>query len=113
MRVILFQPRFAALVRSGAKTQTMRKKAGCKVGYTLSLRKWSGQPRKSKHVLIKDVVCKSVVPVYVDAVQVMIDGRHVDQEEFARKDGFGYFGEMVHWIATTHGLPFHGELISW
>lgn len=113
MRVVLFQPRFASLVRSGAKKQTMRKKASCKSGDTLSLREWSGRPRRSTQILIKEAVCKSVVPVYVDAVQVIVDGRHVDQEEFARQDGFGYFSEMVHWTAVTHGLPFRGELISW
>jgi hypothetical protein len=111
--VIIFQPHFANLVRRGDKNQTMRKKARCKPGDTLSLRQWSGRPYRSKQVLIKEVVCKSVAPVCVDAVGVTVDGRHVDEEEFARKDGFEDFSDLLRWTAATHRLPFHGELISW
>ena len=114
MRVINFQPRFATLVRRWAKTQTMRKKARCKPGDTLSLRQWSGRPYRSKQVLIKEVVCKSVAPVCVDKRDgVTVDGEHVDEEDFARADGFEDFFEMLVWLDATHGLPFHGELISW
>lgn len=114
MRVVLFQPRFAPPVRRGDKNQTMRKKARCKPGDTLSLREWSGQPRRSEHVLIKDVVCKSVAAVCVDKREgVTVDGVLVDPEEFARKDGFEDFLELLIWTDATHGLPFSGDIISW
>lgn len=114
MRVILFQPHFASLVRRGAKTQTMRKKARCKLGDTLSLRQWSGRPYRSKQVVIREVVCKSVAPVCVDKCNgVTVDGLPVDAEEFARADGFEYFLDMLIWLDATHGLPFRGDLISW
>jgi hypothetical protein len=114
VRVITFQPHFATLVQRGAKTQTMRKKASCEPGDTLSLRQWSGQPYRSKQVLIKEVVCKSVAAVCVDhGSGVKVDGKSVGEEEFAQKDGFKNFCELLVWLDTTHGLPFHGDLISW
>jgi uncharacterized protein YqfB (UPF0267 family) len=54
-RTIMFQPRFARLVESGAKTQTIRVKSKAKhprplpkPGDFLSLREWEGKPYRSK-----------------------------------------------------------------
>lgn len=106
-RAVLFQPRFTPPVRRGDKNQTMRKEARCKPGDTLRL-------LDSKFMLIKEVVCKSVAPVCVDKCNgVTVSNALVDPEEFARKDGFMDFLELLTWTDATYGLPFYGELISW
>jgi hypothetical protein len=49
----MFQDRFADKVRDGRKLHTIRKTARCKVGDTLSLRRWSGTPYRSKQELLR------------------------------------------------------------
>ena len=116
MRVILFQPRFAEMVKAGTKTQTIRCKARCKVGDKLSLRMWTGKPYRSKQETLKEVVCTGVYIVSVELFGYQVNGGEYDSvspDEFAQADGFKDFGEMALWFGITHGLPFSGELITW
>lgn len=118
MRVIMFQDRFAELVRTGAKTTTIRAAARCKPGDMLSLRRWSGQPYRSKQTVLREAVVESISRVYIGEfcglVKMLVDG--VDQgtaAAVARADGFESPAEMATWFEQTHGLPFEGDLIRW
>lgn len=119
MRVILFQPRFADLVSSGVKTQTIRKAARCKVGDALSLRRWTGKPYRSKQETIKNATCECVTRVIVEEHDLIFPDQpnsatsNEDMNSFARMDGFRDFVELVGWVERTHGIPFHGEVIQW
>jgi uncharacterized protein YqfB (UPF0267 family) len=120
MRVILFQSRFAPMVQSGKKTQTIRKKARCQPGDQLSLRQWSGRPYRSKQEELKAVVCTSVSTVSIghgsegtgmsiNGEELNFHGRHL----LAQLDGFMNAIEMRDWFREVHGLPFEGEIIQW
>ena len=120
MRVIMFQDRFAPKVHDGSKCQTIRKEARCKVGDTLSLRRWTGKPYRSKQEILREAVCESAEPVLIlrplgeaSAAVGLNVIRGADADAFARADGFADFGEMVKWFENTHGLPFNGWLIKW
>ena len=112
MRVILFQDRFAELVRTGQKKQTIRKKARCKPGDELSLRKWTGKPYRSKQETLLNTKCKEVGAIRIEdgpapaGVLMIVEG-------WAHADGFSSFIEMQEWFRKTHGLPFEGEVITW
>jgi hypothetical protein len=108
MRVILFQDKFAELVRSGAKKQTIRVKARCKPGDELSLRKWTGKPYRSKQETLCNSVCTRVQEVRI------YEGPATETSEvLARADGFSSHAEMQAWFKNTHGLPFEGQQIEW
>jgi hypothetical protein len=113
MRVIMFQNRFAELVRAGFKKQTIRETANCKAGDELSLRRWTGRPYCSKTEILRTVTCVGVQPVRVTQFCVAVDGYLADADEFARADGFQYFRDMASWFEQTYGLPFNGFLINW
>ena len=116
MRVILFQPQFAEMVRSGTKTQTIRKTARCKPGEKLSLRRWTGKPYRSKQETLREAVCTNISNVLIRADRIYIDGSPLswrDEDALAVADGFSNCGEMLHWFGTTHGLPFRGCMIKW
>lgn len=121
MTVIMFQPRFAELVKSGEKMQTIRRmrKRPVKVGDSLSLRKWAGTPRRSGHVTLRERICKSVDTIYLQPAgrcQVLRNGIGLSErqgEVLALRDGFESVAEMLDWFDKTHGLPFEGVLITW
>jgi hypothetical protein len=121
MRVLMFQPRFARLVESGQKTQTIRAKARCNPGDTLSLREWTGKPYRSKQRVIREARCRGVEPITIGYAGMVpgykFDGEwcvnHVLRDDLAKRDGFQHFHEMLDWMKATHGLPFEGELITW
>jgi hypothetical protein len=123
MRVITFQDRFAELVRLGTKTQTIRKSARCKPGDTLSLRRWTGKPYRSKQEALRTVVCSEVVPIRIEQVVpgwwltgVAVNGRWLtgeQRDELAIEDGFVNFETMYAWFYHYNGLPFYGHIIKW
>lgn len=120
-RVVLFQPRFAPLVYSGQKLQTMRPtpKRPVRRGQWLSLREWSDKPYRSPQRLIRDTICKGVRPVCVDPITaaVCLDCiwlRAHEADRFAELDGFGDARDMAEWIVATHGeRAFRGVVIYW
>ena len=113
MRVIMFQDRFAELVRSGIKQQTIRKSAPCKEGELLSLRRWSGKPYRSKQKTLRSAICLDVLPVSIYCDGVRVDGNAVPGKYMAVLDGFRDWYEMREWFEKAHGLPFDGWLITW
>lgn len=106
MRVILFQDRFAELVRAGTKRQTIREKARCKPGSQLSLRRWTGKPYRSKQEHLREAMCLCVQGVFIDESTIPDD-------DFAKADGFKNWAELLGWFRETHGLPFKGEVVRW
>lgn len=120
MKVIMFQERFAPLVESGAKCQTIRpmRRNPVRVGDAVSLRAWTGRAYRSKQRVLREVIV-----LKVERVSVLVSGIWTGPEEdrrlttlphqFAKADGFADWPEMREWFARTHGLPFHGVLIQW
>jgi hypothetical protein len=123
MRVILFQPWGAELVRAGTKRQTIRKTARCKPGDMLSLRRWTGAPYRSKQEVIREEMCTDVTPIRIDPDRVTLyddplsdDPRTLgigEARDIAIADGFTGLNEMLAWFENTHGLPFYGYVIKW
>lgn len=113
MRVILFQDRFIGLIKQGIKTTTIRKRARCKFGDTLSLRRWTGRPYRSKQDVIAQAVCRSVKGIVITESHVEVDGILVDGTKIAVKDGFTCQPELESWFREVHGIPFYGSIIEW
>lgn len=122
MRVITFSPRFVELVRNGAKPHTIREKARCQPGDTLSLRYWIGKPRRPgcRQQLISEETCVAVLPIVIGCGVapdwISLDGAELSAEQretLARNDGFEDAADMLAWFKLTHGLPFEGFLIAW
>lgn len=117
MPALNFQPRFADLVESGQKTQTIRKTLRGKVGDTVYL--YTGQRTKNCRKLGEGVVTNiETVSLYRGCLgpHVMVAGNEilvVDFKRFALADGFASFHEMLDWFEKHHGLPFDGFLYKW
>lgn len=117
MPALNFQARFADLVESGEKRQTIRalRKDGRdpKPGDTLYL--YTGMRTKACRKLL-EAECRSARPVTILDVGVCLGDdlpRRAERESLARADGFDTESEMVRWFQKTHGLPFKGLLIRW
>lgn len=122
MTVLMFQPRFSALVESGQKVQTIRppRKRLPKPLEILSLRQWTGKPYRSKQRELKREFCVRTAPIQIQRAFPVVriwreNAWHpvVKVNEFAVRDGFRDIADMVDWFDGTHGLPFEGVLISW
>jgi hypothetical protein len=124
MRVIMFQHRFADLVESRQKRQTIRALGKPHhpapfAGQELSLRKWADKPYRSPQVRLgPNETCVSVHPVFIgiirDRFEVRVDHEPVeDLDTFAKADGFTDAADFQQWFRNTHGLPFVGRLIKW
>lgn len=126
MVALNFQERFAELVASGAKTQTIRarrKDARDPVaGKRLQLYTGLRQPGKTRKLVEPDPFCIATTPLVLHARLagvplgpevglVWLNNRQ--REALARADGFASYAEMAEWFIETHGLPFSGLLIRW
>ena len=133
MPAINFQPRFAELVESGRKTQTIRKSNRFKVGDTVQL--YTGQRTKQCRKLGEGVV-EGIYPFRITrATRLGLSrrkvlaffrkgARHFSNQgerknstqlalEIAMADGFADAEEMGDFFEKLHGLPFDGWLIKW
>jgi len=122
MIVRMFQPRFARLVETGLKRQTIRKRPKLpeesqpRSGVTASLREWTGKAYRSPQRVLREVILTRVLPVVVDQHSLYVDGEFIgaaDRAHFARADGFADWQELADWFADTHGLPFTGIALFW
>lgn len=121
MPALNYQKRFAALVESKKKLQTIREKRKVRPGQTLY--HYTGQ--RTKHCRkLGEAVCASVVKISIREKGIVIfDNRNGvgkgicfsrSLDEFAQADGFKDWPEMRDWFRATHdGLPFEGILIKW
>lgn len=121
-RRLPFQDRFADLVRSGQKMQTIRapRKRPIVPGDTLVFYRWTGTAYRSKTETLGEGICKSVQAVQIrktrGRVAVFLDGKKLSFDHataLAGLDGFFSFLEFVAWFDRVHGLPFEGVLIRW
>lgn len=117
--VRMFKPRFAELVRSGAKKQTVRPipKRVPLVGDILDARQWSGLPYRSPQVKLGEFEIRRVAMFEVHLAGLMLDGAWLSPESedaFARADGFTCIEDMLAWFRETHGeRTFVGICIFW
>lgn len=120
-----FQSRFAEAVRSGAKTQTIRKERKrpsrhAKPGERITL--YDGH--RGNAVLIGEAQCLSVTPIIIEAARVVEDPCPTTAPKiiqgtralnaFARRDGFDSWELLRRWFVEQYGDgDFHGVLIAW
>ncbi len=116
MPALTFYPRFADLIVSGKKTQTVRARAfrlDAAVHLFTGLRTTSCRRLgKGRVTSVRDVLIdyRRYVPV------IKIDGDTLSSksmEEFARKDGFADLDAFIHFFADHYDLPFRGFVIEW
>ena len=118
-----FKERFAALVESGQKRQTIRKTAkGATRGATAYL--YTGQ-RTAQCRKLGDGMITDVLPIeigrngcgepyaslgdYPHEITLV----HDDLNKLAQADGFANGEQMAEWFAAQYGLPFSGYLHRW
>lgn len=113
--VRMFKPRFAALVETGEKLQTVRPapKRTLKAGDRISLRCWTGAPYRSKQRVLREAVIVGVDHCEITETGVIVNSYAEPCDDFARADGFRDFFELADWFRETHGLPFEGVVIRW
>jgi len=125
MIAINFKAKFADLVATGKKTQTIRRTNRFKVGDTLQL--YTGQRTKACRKLGESVVKKilqiqifenhirTYAPTKDPSVLKMVSTANKETlNKMAEKDGFKDFEEMKAFFVANYGdLPFEGYLIQW
>ncbi len=119
MPALNFQKRFAPLVESGEKRQTIRRervdgRLPCKPGDRLVL--YTGMRSKNCRRLA-EVRCTAVETIRINRKAgkpiIWVRYENMDAEAQARADGFESADSMADWFQETHGLPFRGLLIRW
>lgn len=110
-----FKPRFAPLVAAGTKCQTIRKSMRAKPGDRLQL--YTGMRTKNCRKLVEpDPICTMVdyVGIRPEYMTVGDTAKHPSADEFARRDGFADYNDMVRWFNETYGSPyFTGYVHVW
>lgn len=114
MVALNFKPRFAERVRTGAKTQTIRKSARVTPGQAIQL--YTGQ-RTAKCQKLGDAICTDCMYVGLTARGVTLGnaskfpGTH---DDFARADGFADYDQMWEWFKEQYDTnSFTGFVIRW
>jgi hypothetical protein len=129
--VKFFFKRFAKLVESGKKTQTIRPvpKRIPRRGDILSLRVWNGIAYRSRQHILKEVPLYEikVCHIHKDGIFMqppegslcaiagvkIIELKGLQADRFAHADGFENWEEMRKWFEEVHGLPFDGVVLYW
>lgn len=114
MVAINFQKQFAPDIRSGRKTQTIRKSARCKTGDVLQL--YTGQRTKACE-LIGTARCAICEPITIADDYISVGHFRLpsgDAAHIAWIDGFKSLSDMRDWFRDRYGsLPFNGYRIMW
>ena len=124
MPALNFQARFADLVESGDKRQTIRalRKDGRdpKPGDTLYL--YTGMRTKACRKLL-EAECLMAVPILLErgprigSRMTLFDAppeiEDETENEIAQRDGFRWPDDLYNFFQQAHGLPFKGLLIRW
>jgi hypothetical protein len=124
MIAINFKAKFADLVATGKKTQTIRRTNRFKVGDTLQL--YTGQRtkdcrqlgeavvKKVSQILIFENHIRTYSPTKGDCLKMVASANYETLNKLAKKDGFKDFEEMKAFFVAQYGdLPFEGYLIQW
>lgn len=113
MVAINFSPEFVDVIRSGAKTQTIRGTLRCKIGDELQL--YTGQRTKNCKLIARAVCIDTdycaIRPGYITFGNA---DKHPSADEFARADGFRDYSHMVEWFQNKYEqYSFIGHVIKW
>lgn len=123
----MFKPRFAPLVKSGAKRQTIRPvpKRMPQIGDQESWREWTGRPywtpqrelAKVKIIAVEKIeMRRDILGTCIQIHDIIITRQEWlainGWKRFAEDDGFTSLRELFDWFAAEHGLPFNGIIIS-
>lgn len=111
-----FSARFAQLVETGRKRQTIRAERidgrVPKAGDAVAL--YTGQRTKGCRLLKRSRIT-SVERITIDGNEVRIDGRYLyglERHNLAVADGFTGWPDMRDWFMQNHGPDFWGWLIK-
>ncbi len=118
MTTLNFSGRFADLVAARTKRQSIREDRHRRYAVGTRLQLYTGLRTKQARKLTE------ADPVVVENVYVAIRPEYltlggpgypkVDNDEFARMDGFASYAEMVAWFQATYGQrTFVGRCIRW
>lgn len=117
MPALNFLKRFAPLIESETKRQTIRpRRKDCRnpqPGQTLYL--YTGMRTKYCRKL-KEAKCTESVPIAFEGRNVTIGFYSLNAAQkgvLALADGFTCFDELLEFIEKLHKLPFYGFLIKW
>lgn len=113
MSDINFHRKFAADIKSGLKTQTIRRTAACKTGDSLRLFAGAGI---SASDLIGTATCAICEPITIAEEYVSVGYWRLpsgDAEHIAKIDGFPNLDAMRDFFSAKYGLPFDGYRIMW
>ena len=111
-----FQERFAGLVASRIKKQTIRQTKRAKPGDRIQL--YAGmRTKKCRKLVDPDPVCTVVdyVSIRPEYLTLGDTRKHPgDADDFAVRDGFEGYDDMVEWFRETYGSPyFQGYVHAW
>lgn len=114
MVAINFQPQFVEALLTGAKRQTIRRKARCKPGDKIQI--YTGQRTKECRKL-GEAICIAIAPVVLYQSRAYL-GSHMlsdaQRQQLAEADGFADYPEMHGWFKEKYGSrSFEGVLIKW
>lgn len=126
MRVRMFKPQFAQMVKDGTKRQTIRPvpKRPVIIGSQESWRQWSDKPYRSPQIQLATVTIENVERIAIDETENLYEVWLMDRpyngallmpgewDEIANDDGFKSMFDLVQWFKNEHGLPFEGILIK-
>ncbi|MCJ9428569.1 hypothetical protein [Kordiimonas marina] len=119
MPALNFQKRFAPLVESGAKPQTIRawRKDGRDVKQGDRLFLYTGMRTKACRKL-GESICTGTSPVIIHEDGMVLGGMLLPNHtpilnSIANRDGFVSWSEMHTWFRQEHGPIFGGQLIEW
>jgi hypothetical protein len=118
MTTLNFSGRFADLVASGTKRQTIRADKHGRLGVGRQLQLYTGLRTKNPRKLTdQDPVVVENVYVAVRPDYLTLGGPgypKIDFDAFAMMDGFNSYAEMVGWFQDTYKQPsFIGRCIRW
>lgn len=125
MPALSFNARFASLVESGAKRQTIRAPRRHPIVAGDRVYLYTGMRTKACRKLSEGLV-ESVELIRLDRRGSSVGAQHPNPmrgagvwltesalDRLARADGFAGRKELLDWFEATHGLPFNGSLIRW
>lgn len=117
MPALNFKKQFVPLIESGEKHQTIRvlRKDGRKPKVGEALYLYTGMRTKNCQKL-KEVICKSVTRIVISRGYLRLNEvflHSFEKLQIAFADGFETYQEFQNFFEETHGLPFHGIIISW
>lgn len=113
MQIFNFYPRFAGLVASGSKRQTVRARSVLP-GELVQLQCGGIVLGTGCITCVREVFIsyRDYVPtIRLDASRFFLSSKCM--EDFARRDGFPGLDEFIHFFAEYYDLPFNGFVIEW